>query len=218
MAKRLYLWVKLGEDGRWVKHRSFRSVAFFLSSVGVNRFFSPQDFGLLQYGLPGGSILRVYIHWAGAGGWVERHISWEETENLRLLLRDEEEEAANRERGGPVSTVWRRCFELVGGGHNKFWTIELIGKKYFVTYGRIGTAGSTQVKEFGSVGMCREKADKIVREKTGKGYVSVADTKHPGAPRSMLDPSDRDAVPEQVSAPRISDVEVGGFARRNIEL
>jgi predicted DNA-binding WGR domain protein len=43
-----------------------------------------------------------------------------------------------------------REFQLVEGKSAKFWAIEVAGEQYTVRFGRIGTAGQTQSKEFDS--------------------------------------------------------------------
>ena len=80
----------------------------------------------------------------------------------------------------------RQCYELIGDGHRKFWSVEVHGLHYLATYGRIGTQGSTQVKTFSSAGQARDKALAMISEKTGNGYVRVNDTKHPGAPAALV--------------------------------
>src|SRR2546423_14803726 len=42
----------------------------------------------------------------------------------------------------------RREYQLVEGTAKKFWAIELDGTTHTVPFGRIGTAGQTQTKEF----------------------------------------------------------------------
>lgn len=43
-----------------------------------------------------------------------------------------------------------RYFEYISGSHYKFWEIIQMGKAVNVHYGRIGTKGQTQVKDFAS--------------------------------------------------------------------
>ena len=53
---------------------------------------------------------------------------------------------------------------------SKFWTIERYGCDVYVTYGRIGTAGQTQVKSFGNVLAATRHVEKMLLEKDRKGY------------------------------------------------
>lgn len=64
----------------------------------------------------------------------------------------------------------RRTFEYSDASAHKFWNIELTGAGFTVTYGRIGSAGQTQVKTFADEAKARKEHDKLVAEKVGKGY------------------------------------------------
>uniref|UniRef100_UPI000B0738E7 WGR domain-containing protein n=1 Tax=Leptospira alstonii TaxID=28452 RepID=UPI000B0738E7 len=48
---------------------------------------------------------------------------------------------------------------------DKFWTIEVSGKSFTVTYGKTGTSGQTQTKTFGSEEECLKEAKKLLSEK-----------------------------------------------------
>jgi uncharacterized protein (TIGR02996 family) len=65
-------------------------------------------------------------------------------------------------------------YELSEGTSNKFWEIKLSGTSFTTTYGRIGTTGQTTLKEFHSAAAAKKEHDKLVAEKTRKGYVLVA--------------------------------------------
>jgi uncharacterized protein (TIGR02996 family) len=72
-----------------------------------------------------------------------------------------------------------RHFEFRDGKSAKFWSIDLQGKSFTVRFGKIGTTGQTQTKEFASESQARAEHDKLVAEKVKKGYVEAA-----GAPVS----------------------------------
>jgi predicted DNA-binding WGR domain protein len=65
-------------------------------------------------------------------------------------------------------------FEFVGGGSDKFWEITTRGTEVSVRFGRNGTSGQTTNKTFPDAAAARTHADKLIRPKTGKGYVAVA--------------------------------------------
>jgi predicted DNA-binding WGR domain protein len=67
-----------------------------------------------------------------------------------------------------------RRFELVEGSSSKFWEIELDGWDVTVRFGRIGTQGQAKTKSLASDAAARKEHDKLVKEKTGKGYAEVA--------------------------------------------
>lgn len=79
----------------------------------------------------------------------------------------------------------RQCFELIDAKHSKFWTVETIGPHYLATFGRIGTAGQTQVKSLGTARQAEEKAEEMIAEKIRKGYRRVGDNDHNGASASL---------------------------------
>lgn len=58
---------------------------------------------------------------------------------------------------------------------SKFWRIELDGSSHTVTYGRIGSDGQTSTKTFPTEAAARKDAEKLVKEKIGKGYVDASD-------------------------------------------
>lgn len=70
----------------------------------------------------------------------------------------------------PAAKGAARRFELVGGGSSKFWEITLAGDSLTTRFGRIGTDGQTSTKSFGSAESCKKEHDKLVAEKTKKGY------------------------------------------------
>jgi uncharacterized protein (TIGR02996 family) len=66
-----------------------------------------------------------------------------------------------------------RTFQYSDAKSHKFWNIDVSGSSYTVTFGKIGTAGQTQTKTFPTPEKAQAEADKLVREKTGKGYVET---------------------------------------------
>src|SRR5437899_1600441 len=73
----------------------------------------------------------------------------------------------------------RREYQFVEGTSQKFWAIELDGKKHTIQFGRIGSAGQTQTKEFKTPEEAQKSYEKLVREKVQKGYQRVADAAAP---------------------------------------
>ena len=53
----------------------------------------------------------------------------------------------------------------------KFWRARKDKTDLYVNWGRIGTDGQTQLKEFDSVEACEKEYDKLVESKRKKGYV-----------------------------------------------
>ena len=56
---------------------------------------------------------------------------------------------------------------------NKFWNIETNNDKFITTWGRIGTIGQAQQKQFYDNVACEKEAKKIIASKIKKGYVAA---------------------------------------------
>lgn len=61
-------------------------------------------------------------------------------------------------------------FEFVEGTSSKFWLVRQAGTTVFVTFGRIGSAGQTQIKQFDSADAAGTHVVRLIAEKTRKGY------------------------------------------------
>jgi predicted DNA-binding WGR domain protein len=66
-------------------------------------------------------------------------------------------------------SVFRR-FEFADEKSSKFWSIRLSGMEVEVKYGRIGSEGQSQNKTFETLEAAHKHAEKLIAEKTGKGY------------------------------------------------
>jgi len=66
---------------------------------------------------------------------------------------------------------WTVHLEFEEGTSSKFWRARVEGKTLYVNYGKIGTNGQTQVKDFADHAGAVKEYDKLVREKRKKGYV-----------------------------------------------
>ncbi len=70
----------------------------------------------------------------------------------------------------PASLPGAAYYELSDGQSNKFWEISMDGCEVTVRYGRIGTKGQTKVKSFDDATAATKHYDKLVQQKTSKGY------------------------------------------------
>ncbi|MBP9085442.1 MAG: DUF4132 domain-containing protein [Kofleriaceae bacterium] len=121
-------------------------------------------------------------------------------------------------------------YEFSEGASNKFWQIELTGTSFTTTFGKIGTAGQSSTKAFDSEAKAALEYNKLVAEKTKKGYRLVAagvvsaaptpTTAHlppppaaPPRPSLALTPAVMHAAEKEIAAhaaaPRKSDNPVG---------
>jgi uncharacterized protein (TIGR02996 family) len=66
-----------------------------------------------------------------------------------------------------------RTFVYTDDSSDKFWNIDLQGTRFYVTFGKTGTKGQTQLKEFPDADKARKAYDKLIAEKIGKGYVET---------------------------------------------
>jgi len=64
-----------------------------------------------------------------------------------------------------------RTFEFKDDKSSKFWEITQAGSMVTVRYGKTGTHGQTQEKVFADASVASKHVEKLVTEKTGKGYV-----------------------------------------------
>ena len=66
-----------------------------------------------------------------------------------------------------------RRFEFSDSTSNKFWEVDVKGKTLNVTFGKIGTKGQSKPKDFATPEKAKAEMEKLIKEKTGKGYVEV---------------------------------------------
>lgn len=64
-------------------------------------------------------------------------------------------------------------YEYTEGSSSKFWQIELAGTSFTTTHGKIGSTGQTLLKEWPDAATAKKEHDKLVAQKTKKGYVLV---------------------------------------------
>ena len=65
-----------------------------------------------------------------------------------------------------------RRYTFSEGTSHKFWQIDQQGPDLHIAWGRVGTGGQSQVKHFDSEADAAAAAARLVKEKTGKGYVA----------------------------------------------
>ena len=69
----------------------------------------------------------------------------------------------------------KRYFTYKDEKSDKFWSIEIQGIMVTVVFGKNGTAGNTNVKEYFKEEDAKKDADKLIQEKLKKGYVEALD-------------------------------------------
>ncbi len=75
-----------------------------------------------------------------------------------------------------------RRFELVEGTSSKFWEVGVEGNMLTTRWGRIGTAGQSKSKACADATAATRELDKLVAEKTAKGYQEAGGVVRPPIP------------------------------------
>jgi len=89
---------------------------------------------------------------------------------------------------------WTVQLEFEEGTSSKFWRARVEGKKLYVNYGKIGTNGQTQIKDFADHATAMKEYEKLVREKRKKGYT---DASGGGGDEERAEPEERDERDEE---------------------
>ena len=88
-----------------------------------------------------------------------------------------------------------RRFEFSDSTSNKFWEVEVKGKTLNVTFGKIGTKGQSKPKDFATPEKAKAEMEKLIKEKTGKGYVEVGGKAVKAIKPTAKSPSSKKANP-----------------------
>ena len=82
-----------------------------------------------------------------------------------------------KEQSGSKAGVVTKRFELVEGSASKFWEVSQNGSEWTVRFGRIGTEGQApKTKDAGTQEKATAEVEKLIREKTAKGYKETSNT------------------------------------------
>jgi len=65
----------------------------------------------------------------------------------------------------------KRRLEFIEGTSFKFYEVSVANQSVTTIFGRIGTDGQTQTKQFANPAAAQNHAEKLVRQKLAKGYV-----------------------------------------------
>ena len=93
-----------------------------------------------------------------------------------------------------------RRFEFSEGTSNKFWQISREGAALTISFGKIGSKGQSQLKEFASDAAAVAERDKLIAEKTKKGYAEVDADGAPAAAPAKPKAEKAEASPAPVVA------------------
>jgi len=101
-------------------------------------------------------------------------------------------------------TDWAIHLAFEEGTSSKFWRARVEGKTLYVNYGKIGSNGQTQVKDFGDAAAAKAEYDKLVRDKRKKGYADAGeggDDEAASATEAEEGGDDEDGDDEPAAAP-----------------
>ncbi len=100
-----------------------------------------------------------------------------------------------------------RRFTCTEGGSSKFWEAAVAGDTLTVRFGKLGTDGQTKAKDFADAAAADRELAKLIKEKTGKGYVEakasgkVAPAKAAPAKAGKAAPAKVDKAPAKAGKP-----------------
>jgi predicted DNA-binding WGR domain protein len=88
-----------------------------------------------------------------------------------------------------ATSTSRRSFVYTDDKSNKFWDIEVKGKSFTVTFGKVGSSGQSSDKTFDTEALCDKEVAKLIAEKTKKGYKEQAAIAVQNAPIPAAQPT-----------------------------
>jgi predicted DNA-binding WGR domain protein len=92
---------------------------------------------------------------------------------------------------------WKVHLEFEEDNSSKFWRARVEGKTLYVNYGRIGSAGQTQMKDLGSPDAAQKELEKLEREKRKKGYHDAGGGGEPDEDEAETEDEDEDEEEEE---------------------
>ena len=102
------------------------------------------------------------------------------------------------------------------GSSNKFWRARTDDCRMFVNYGRVGTNGQTQVKDFPTPEKAQAEMGKVAGSKRRKGY-SDQEGDAPGGEEAAAEAPAARPTAKKAEKPRVADLELSAD-KRSIEL
>ena len=117
---------------------------------------------------------------------------------------------------------WDVQLVFTEGSSNKFWRARTDAGRMFVNYGRIGTNGQTQVKDFPTPEKAKSELEKVAGSKRRKGYVDEGDdpageAAAPAAPTAPAKKAEAKPAAKAPASVQLADLELAQ-GKRKIEL
>lgn len=95
-----------------------------------------------------------------------------------------------------LPSVETRSFHYSDNKFDKFWIISLENNQHTVRFGRVGTQGQQQTKEFPTAEKARQSYEKLIRDKMAKGYMETEAQTHSQSIASAATPEIEQAIAE----------------------
>jgi DNA ligase-1 len=114
------------------------------------------------------SFVRASTHATASGGSAKKAVEAAKAK-LKTAQPKTAVKSAKRAKAKSAAAA-KRYFEFSDAKSQKFWEIETDGTEVTVRYGRLGATGTTQTKTFADDAAAKAHADKLIAEKTRKGY------------------------------------------------
>ena len=70
-----------------------------------------------------------------------------------------------------MAATKKRYFKSTVDGASKFWEVWMEADTVSTRWGKIGSDGQTKTKEFADAAKAKKEYEKLLKEKTDKGYV-----------------------------------------------
>lgn len=109
-----------------------------------------------------------------------------------------------------MSSASTRTFEYKDDKSSKFWEVTLADTTVTVRYGKTGTNGQSHQKVFADSTVASKHAEKMIAEKTGKGYLEIFG---PDSSSQSASKSPNQGVKEKSTAKAIKETSLGNSAK-----
>ena len=163
--KRMFEFVEGSSSKFWEVWRTGSEVRTRYGKIGTSGQVTVKDEGTEEKGIKLYSKLitektkKGYVEKTAGGAPAPAAVPVAPAAKPAKAAKDEEDDEDED------ASAWRR-FEV----DEKFWMIKLDGASHTVRFGKIGTDGAEKTKDFADEDAAQKDYDKLVKEKTKKGY------------------------------------------------
>jgi ParB family chromosome partitioning protein len=123
-----------------------------------------------------GFLAKLAFSAGGGEGDDEDEDGGDDEEEVDEDEGDGDDDGEGDEDEGPspdITMPGARRFEFEEDDSSKFWEVMVVDTTCTVRFGKIGSAGQKKPKKLASAEAAQKEMEKLIKEKTGKGYVEV---------------------------------------------